>query len=221
MGAVTKKLPDFPGFAVQYDPSKSPFFISMVLEDLRHIASKPIGKKLLTDIAAARPRARAASKTSNEEARAIKFSKGINVVMVPTTMSYTQSGYKMGFTGVGMEKALQPSTQKAHNIDGCPYYPAGGSCAEAGDIIAAGNGTGSVSIMKYTNAQIMTSKGEATYSFIVLAHELIHSLHHVTGTRRDNEEELWTTGIGKYSNEAMTENAIRAAFGLKLREAYY
>lgn len=221
MGAVTKKLPEFKGFAVQYDPSKSPFFISMVLEDLRHIASKPIGKTLLAAIADARPRARRAAKNSNEEAKAIKFFKGINVVVVPTTMQYTQSGYKMGFTGRGMEKALQPSTHAAHNVEGCPYYPAGGSCAEAGDIVAAGDGTGSVSIMKYTNAQIMTSKGEATYSFIVLAHELIHSLHHVTGTRRDNEEELWTTGIGKYSDEPMTENAIRAAFGLKLREAYY
>lgn len=75
--------------------------------------------------------------------------------------------------------------------------------------------------MKYTNAQIVTSKGEATQSFIVLAHELIHSLHHVTGTRRDTDEELWTTGLGKYSDEPMSENKIRDQFGIKLREAYY
>jgi hypothetical protein len=74
--------------------------------------------------------------------------------------------------------------------------------------------------MKYTNAQILTGKGEATHSFVVLAHELIHSLHHVTGTRRDNGEEDWTTGIGAFVDEAMSENAFRKAFGLKLREKY-
>lgn len=220
MTVVTRTLPDFPGFAVQYDEAKSPYFTTMVLEDLRNIARKPIGQKLLDDIAAARPTSRAASQTSNEEAKAVKFSDGINVVMVPTTMQLTQSGYRMAFTGNGFEKTLQPSSHASHRIPGCPYWPAGGSCAEAADITAAGNGTGSVSIMKYTNAQIVTSKGEAAPSFIVLAHELIHSLHHVTGKRRDIDEEPWTTGIGKYSNEPMTENAIRAAFGLELRKAY-
>jgi Effector protein len=220
MPIVSNKLPEFPGFAVRYDSSAKPFFQSMVLEDLRRINSKPIGKKLLEDIAAARPRARAAGAASNADARAIVFEAGVNVVMVPTSMEYTQSGYKMAFTGVGVQKSLKPSTAASHNIKDCPYHPAGGSCAEAADITAAGDGTGTVSIMKYTNAQILTGKGEATHSFVVLAHELIHSLHHVTGTRRDNGEEDWTTGIGVYAAEPMTENAVRAAFGLKLREKY-
>jgi hypothetical protein len=220
MPIVSNKLPEFPGFAVRYDPNTKPFFQSMVLEDLRRIKSKDIGKKLLEDIAAARPRARAAPANANAEARAIVFEAGINVVMVPTSMEYTQSGFKMAFTGVGVEKSLKPSTAASHNIADCPYHPAGGSCAEAADITAAGDGTGTVSIMKYTNAQILTGKGEATQSFIVLAHELIHSYHHVTGTRRDNGEEDWTTGIGVYAAEPMTENAVRAAFGLKLREKY-
>ncbi|WP_459089622.1 M91 family zinc metallopeptidase [Mesorhizobium sp. A556] len=220
MPIVSNKLPEFPGFAVRYDSSTKPFFQSMVLEDLRRINSKPIGEKLLEDIAVARPRARTAGAASNTEAQAIVFEAGVNVVTVPTSMEYTQSGYKMGFTGVGVLKSLKPSTAASHNIKDCPYHPAGGSCAQAADITAAGNGTGSVSIMKYTNAQILTGKGEATYSFVVLAHELIHSLHHLTGTRRDNVEEDWTTGIGVYAAEPMTENAVRAAFGLKLREKY-
>ena len=45
--------------------------------------------------------------------------------------------------------------------------------------------------------------------------------HHVTGTRRDNDEEQWTTGIGVYADNPMSENAFRAAFGLRLREMYY
>jgi len=220
MPIVSNKLPEFPGFAVRYDPATKPFFESMVLEDLRRIKSKDIGKKLLEDIAAARPRARAAPQNANAEARAIVFEAGVNVVMVPTTMEYSQSGYKMAFTGKGVEKALKPSAHASHNVEGCPFHPAGGSCAEAADITAAGDGTGTVSIMKYTNAQIVTSKGEATQSFVVLAHELIHSFHHVTGTRRDQGEEDWTTGIGAFADEPMSENKIRAAFGLKLREKY-
>jgi hypothetical protein len=226
MAVVNAKIPEFPGFAVQYDPAAKPFFVSMVVEDLRRITSKEIGKTLLKQIADARPRGRSAPKTSNAEAKLVKFNEGINVVVVPTSVTFTQTGHKMAFTGVGMEKSLVPSTAKAHNIklpnmkNACPFHIAGGSCAEALDIIAAGNGTGSVSIMKYTNAQIITGKGEATSSFLVLAHELIHSLHHVTGTRRDGVEEDWTTGIGSYQDELMTENSFRRVFGMPLRVSY-
>ncbi len=221
MGAISVKLQEFPGFGVQYDPSAKPFFVSNVLEDLRRISSKEIGRELLKLIAQARPRARSAPPNANEEAKKIKFSKGINVVMVPTSVQFTQSGYKMDWTGRGMEKSLKPSTRAEHNLDNCPFHIAGGSCAEALNIMAAGDGTGTVSIMKYTNAQIVTGKGEATSSFIVLAHELIHSLHHVTGTRKENDEELWTSGIGIYSDELMTENTFRKMFGLPPRVAYY
>jgi hypothetical protein len=205
---------------VQYDPSAKPFFVSQVVEDLRRISTKEVGRELLKQIADARPRSRSALGNASAEVKAIKFSKGINVVMVPTSVAFTQSGYKMAFTGRGMEKSLTASTAAPHNIKDCPFHIAGGSCAEAVDIMAAGNGTGTVSIMKYTNAQIITGKGEATSSFIVLAHELIHSLHHVTGTRKDNAEELWTTGLGIYADELMTENTFRKMFGLPPRVDY-
>src|SRR5215207_7336281 len=82
MSVVKKKLPQFPGFAVQYDPKFKPFFVSMVLEELRRIASKALGRKLLKDIADARPRSRKALDNASAEVKAIKFEKGINVVMV-------------------------------------------------------------------------------------------------------------------------------------------
>jgi hypothetical protein len=126
----------------------------------------------------------------------------------------------MAFTGTGMDKALTRSDLSTHNLHGCPYYPVGGSRALAGDVVAAGDGSGSVSIVRYTNAQIRTSKGEVTHSFIVFAHELIHSLHHLTGTRNDNVEEQWTTGLGRFSDEPMSENRIRDAFGIPRRTAY-
>ena len=86
MAIVSNKIPEFPGFAVRYDPSAKPFFQSMVVEDLRRITSKPIGEKLLADIAAARPRARAAPANANAEAKAVVFENGVNVVMVPTSI---------------------------------------------------------------------------------------------------------------------------------------
>lgn len=222
MGTVSKKLPEFPGFAVQYDPAAKPFFVSMVLEDLRKIATKELGRELLKLIAQARPRSRSARGNASAETKAIRFSKGINVVIVPTSVSFTQSGFKMGYTGVGVEKSLQASAAAPHNLANCPFHIAGGSSAEALDPTADSNGTGTVSIMRYTNAQIITSKGEAAKSFIVLAHELIHSLHHVTGTTRtDGGEELKTTGLGIYTDEQMSENSFRKLFGLPVRVEYY
>lgn len=218
---VNNLLPGFPGFAVAYDTKEKPYFVVNVLEDMNRIASKPIGVKLLRAIATARPTVRRVSKTASQQIQNIKFLAGVNVVITPTSMTYMQSGHKMGYTGVGMEMAMQPSAHKLHNIDGCTFYPTGGCSAEAGDIMAAGVlGQGSVSVMKYTNAQIMTAKGESTVSFIVLAHELIHCLHHVTGTRKDSGEEEWTSGIGDYADAEMTENAFRAQFNLGARENY-
>ena len=39
MSTTRAKLPEFPGFPVQYDPKQKPFFVSNVLEDLRRIAT--------------------------------------------------------------------------------------------------------------------------------------------------------------------------------------
>ena len=73
-----------------------------------------------------------------------------------------------------------------------------------------------------SNAQIITSKGEEAHPYIVLAHELIHSLHCLEGTKVDSaDEELSTTGLGKFADNPMTENKFRAAFGLALRTQYY
>lgn len=214
------RLTEFPGFAVRYDPDSKPFFETTLLNDLRLIASKSIGRKLLNAIALANPRARAAIASSSPEAREVVFEERTNVVVIPTSVEYTQTGYKMAFPGVGVQKELTNSAHPYHNLSGRPFHGLGGSSAEAVDVMAAGDGTGSCSIVRYTNAQMMTRKGEASFSFIALAHELIHSLHHVTGTRREHDEEAWTTGIAGYGNDQMTENAFRRTFQLPLRERY-
>ncbi len=58
-------------------------------------------------------------------------------------------------------------------------------------------------------------------SFIVLAHELIHALHRVTGTRHSQDEAARSTGIGPYADEELTESAIRTEFGLPRRNTYW
>ena len=103
--------------------------------------------------------------------------------------------------------------------------PAGGtgSCNAAISPVAGGQtNAGSACKLYFNNTIRVTSKGEATYPFIALAHEMIHSLHCLTGTRKDGKaEELKTTGLDPYADEAITENRIRAEHNIALRTQYY
>jgi hypothetical protein len=121
-----------------------------------------------------------------------------------------------------MERTLEASPDPRHSPKGCPFYILGGSQNAAKDPVAAENSQGSVCTMFFTNVQIITSKGEATQPFIVLAHELIHSYHCLNGIKKDGkDEELWTTGIGIYEKEPISENAIRDQFKMALRLEYF
>ncbi len=76
--------------------------------------------------------------------------------------------------------------------------------------------------MRFTNVQVVTRRGEKAEPYVVLAHELIHSLHCLQGIKMDGrDEELWTTGLGKYENNPMSENVFRAQFGLAKRQRYF
>jgi hypothetical protein len=67
-------------------------------------------------------------------------------------------------------------------------------------------------------------------TWIVLAHELIHALHYLTGTKQAGEsdhlgksvlnEELQTVGLGKFAGGGITENSLRAEAKLKPRLQY-
>lgn len=225
MSTSSSKLPEFKGFAVYYNPKEKPFFKAQVVEAMRKIASVELGKQLLKSIGDARPRVRKPASSLRSDAKAIKFSSGINVVITPAApINFIQSGYKAdkvyGEGGKMSIVGLSPSAAGPYNLAGCPFHIDGGSAAMAIDPMAADNGRGCCSIMYFTNAQIMTRKGEAANPVVVLAHELIHSLHHVTGSVH-KDEELVTTGIGVYADLSMTENAFRKAFGMRLRTEYY
>lgn len=65
-------------------------------------------------------------------------------------------------------------------------------------------------------------------AFVVLAHELVHALHTLSGDwiKHDDPrkqaliEEARTVGAGKYANTRISENAIRREHGLPLRTFY-
>ena len=227
MAFVTKKLEEFPGFGIYYDPNVKPFFKSNLLEDLRQLASKPLGRDLLNRIANAKPKKRSVSSTLLKELQAIKFPSRVNVMCMPTSMDFVQSGNKKDIAVVSGQvvPVLLKSTKDPHNPANCRFYGSGGSFAEAADPAFSGsNKGGTVSIMHYTNAQTFSQgsgEREHTWPFIVLAHELIHSLHHLLGSRNEQgEEEDWTTGIGKFLDEPLSENKMRDAFGLPRRKGY-
>jgi hypothetical protein len=215
MGMITEVLPDFDGFAVRYDQAKNPFFRPIVVENLRRLATVSAGKALLSEIAAARPRYRSA------------FPPSVNVLCIPTSVNLTQSGYKretMVLENQTEETVLgmTPSNQAKYAIPGCPFWIAGGSSASA--VVQAGTrgGTGTVAIMRFSNVQIITNLGEPADPYIVLAHELIHAMHMLYGIQIDGQdEERWTTGIGIFENNRLSENAFRRQFGLTLRTQYY
>jgi hypothetical protein len=213
MAEIVELLPDFPGFAVKYDLSKNPFFRPIIVENLRKLTTVTVGKSLLSSISVAAPRSRG------------DFLPTVNVLCMPTQINFTQSGFKREVTygdgGSQTITGMSPTAQPQFSPQGCPFWMSGGSSCEAVDQQAADNGTGTVCRMRFSNVQIMTSKGEKADPYIVLAHELIHSLHCLEGIRANQDEELWTTGIGKYSNNPMSENAFRSQFGLPRRNKYY
>lgn len=209
---ITEKLPDFPGFGVRYETSSNPFFKPIMIENLRKIQECDLGKQLLKLIGDAKPASRA------------DFPGGINVMCMPHAYVYTQAGFKKDVVyGDGGKKTvlgITKSDDPKYAPKGCPFYGGDSSFNKCIDIMSAGNGQGTVCEMHFSNAQIMTSKGEKTVPFVVLAHELIHSYHGLYGIRKDTGEEEWTTGIGAFEGEPISENAFRSQMNMQPRKDY-
>jgi Effector protein len=101
-------------------------------------------------------------------------------------------------------------------------------------------GHGASSVVKYTPedtaVRIYTMiTGAPCPSFIVLAHELTHAWHQLSGGYRPGEgktlqekwaagnlqEEAYTIGIGPYANTRLSENTIREEWDLKPLRTYW
>lgn len=207
MAELTEVLPEFEGFAVCYDPGANPFFKAIFVENMRLIKSVAVGVTLLKLIEDASPTFRG------------DFPTGVNVMAKPQKVKYVESGHKPYFGG--LTAVSGPGSEKYDAPANCNHYIIGSSANAAKSPTHSTNGQGSVCDMMFTNAQFMNSRGEALRAHIVLAHELIHSYHCLYGIKKQDDEELWTSGIGVYSTETMSENVFRDQFNLTRRTAYY
>jgi hypothetical protein len=215
---VQEKLQEFPAFYVEYDQHEVPFFKATLLEYLRKINGVAEGRTLLAKIAQATPAVR------ND------FPPGVNVKCVPQRMYYTAFGVNTLLSRGADNSVVSITARPILELDVdvnrggvCRFKNwSTGSQNVGRDPVAGGGGGGCVCLMRFANGQAITKFGETAPAFIVLAHELIHSWHHLYGIAKDGRaEEEWTTGIGEYTNSPMTENAFRRAFRLSPRERYY
>ena len=206
MAELQEVLPEFAGFAVRYDPSKNPFFKAIFIENMRLVKSVAVGGTLLDLIRDAKPKYRD------------DFPAGINVIAVPQAIKYIESGHAPMFSSI----VAVPGSDRYVAPKGCNHYVVGSSANAAVLPDESFNGKGgSVCKMLFNNAQFITSKGESVRPYLVLAHELIHSYHCLYGLKKDDDEELWTSGIGVYNDEPMSENVFRDQYKIARRTEYY
>jgi hypothetical protein len=107
-----------------------------------------------------------------------------------------------------------------------------GSGAQPDEWSGATNGAGTSSTVKWNSSQTVFQKQIMIPHFILLAHELVHCLHNVTGTNKGEKkiavgseqikhEEAYCVGLGPYTGELICENAIRAEWeGVPRRDTY-
>jgi hypothetical protein len=126
-----------------------------------------------------------------------------------------------------------PTNDTSDNFRGQLKQPGQGQLLVAGAYPLTAT-TGCSAIARWNPANRIPGTTIDRPSYVSLAHELIHCLHFVTGDcyrvpvlsfdlTSDGglaEEEARTVGLGPYADAAMSENAIRAAFGLARRTEY-
>lgn len=197
----------FRAFALKYDPAEHPFFRVAALESLNRLYSVRVGKELVWAISTARPKVRG------------DFPDGVNVMLAPAELRLTQGGYMT----MGDQLIRDPMRHGAAPGRYPMAFTAGGSECVTPSIHAERDPReGCVCTVRFNNAQ-PAAGASSTAPYIVLAHELIHALHALQGRSKigaGNAEEEWTTGIGDFAAEPITENVFRQQFRLPLRTSY-
>ena len=191
------------------------------------IKATEMGVKLFNGIATANP---AAKKYHKGTSNAPTFAEGeVNLLVARehcTARSRTQRRVFLGeLLGSGIDTYLG-----AH-VDVVPALKGGG--AKALDLTAKFDGTGSESLFTFDMGHY---KPNGENPLFIAAHELVHALHHVTGTTDAGSvsccEELRTVGglhteLVPQSPNGITENVFRAEYGaligepIPLRGDYY
>jgi len=196
-----------------------------IKECLQRIRRFPTGDILLNQIKHAVPLAVSPTIADSPAVRNLQFDISINVIIMPTVVRYMQSGYMEVFG------EMVESSSSGHNPPRAAFWRRAGTGAhtEALDTEAASRpGIGSKAVITFSNAQMSSSI--ETPPFIVLAHELIHAVHHLYGYRWDGQEEDRTTGTGNFDGgrsgrgpgirPLLSENELRREAGLPIRRSY-
>ncbi len=218
------KSSELKGFGFNYDPSSQPFFKALVKENLRKLYTLPTGKLILKAIKSAKP------------AHTSYFPKGVNVVFQPPlTRDWHTPGYSPKankITDQGRFDAFQKArsgddltAQEMIQLEGkgklIPGINAKTQVQEESKKFAS-DGTGSVSVLFYSNTEILSDTGTWFIPHITMGHELIHCLHALLGeTDPDNrKEEYKTVGMKGYAG-TYTENVLRQEAGFPQRMKYF
>jgi Effector protein len=218
--------------SVSYDDAKRPYFGVIVTESLTRIASKPVGKALLDAIGNTTPsvgfggqnehvKIMPTFESANFQVRGVKGGSEYETEIIDEPFKRRDELLKQLLNApnanLSQLKGLIPS-----GLWGQDFLLTRGAnnCHASQDTIAGENGTGSVATVYFSNAKRVLGSGLAAPPFIGLAHELVHALHSLQGTKAKAEEEMKTVGLGKYVNEAICENTIRAEHKLMLRKTY-
>jgi hypothetical protein len=206
----------FPGIQVQIEPDETPaHFFSAVESDLTRIASGDIGGDLL-DLIDKRSRGIGIGYAATDKYPNVTvcYAPGFAEAAAKTEARWDNYVRRKGRFGA-MDRAVRASG--GGHFMWVSYHPNPPGTTE-GEI-------------GYTSGQ-----GLRTPPFIVLAHELIHAWHGMSGmmelkdkqtiTAPDGRtyelarEEAFTVGLGSYANTRISENAIRAEHRLP-RRTYY
>lgn len=179
-------------------------FYANTMRDLRLIASYPLGADLLSIIA--------------------KRNAGIGTSASGIDRSVTIRMARQLSVGGGGASANAWSIENKFNKDGVfggRTIKFAGKGSRTG--ILMHNDAGSEAV--YTHLATVR-----TPTWVALAHELIHAMHHLGGNTYSQSvdvngaevkrEEMFTTGLGPYVNNRMCENAIRREANLPERTFY-
>jgi hypothetical protein len=224
-----KPLNEFPGIGLDYDAKRDPFYEAMILENLRSLKSKPVGKLLLTAIGAAKPSYRGScpqginvliSPPTDKQMVAPglqmsrDFSTGATTVKIRDNQAFLDWDNRVqgGMVAGGLAKTL-----------GEPWEGTGPSKDAAYETNAGKASTGTVCRLKYSNIEILSKQGTWLHPHITMGHELIHCLHFLHGIGKHNikQEEYQTVGIKGYEDSPITENKLRQEHKFGLRKKYF
>jgi len=203
------RLPDYAGICICYEKTAHPFFEVAVLEALSRIKATRTGAELLRLIGETTPSFKGDA----------TFPSGMKVMIVPVADSKVMPrGYKTLFGHHTFDQALYDADQR-------PLRPKGttGETVHIASSQAAASkaGEGTVVTIQFTNVINHTTKGEFAPACVMLAHELIHAYHALSGNKKDGpDEELFTVGLGEFSGERISENKIRGDLRLEPRKEY-